>query len=78
VNGVTSGGSTLYCTDFPCVSCAKALVQAGVERDIYLADYPDVNSSAVLRDGGVSLLKAVPVPNGFQLVEAGCRHARTT
>ncbi|BDG61775.1 deoxycytidylate deaminase [Caldinitratiruptor microaerophilus] len=61
LNGVSSRGSTLYTTDFPCVDCAKALVQAGVERVIYLADYPDPNSAGVLRAGGVELYRAVPV-----------------
>lgn len=71
VNGVTSRGSTLYCTDFPCSSCAKALVQAGIERVIYLSDYPDANSSAILNDGGVLLLKAVrdSESDGYRLIE---------
>ena len=59
VNGVSSVGSTMYCTDFPCVSCAKAMVQAGVVRVVYLADYPDPNSREILAAGGVSLEKAV-------------------
>lgn len=71
MNGVSSSGSTLYCTDFPCVSCAKALVQAGVEQVIYLSEYPDPNSSEILQAGGVTLLKAVPVDDGFQLVRPG-------
>lgn len=32
-------GSTLYITVFPCYSCMKALVQAGVRRIIYRDDY---------------------------------------
>jgi dCMP deaminase len=60
VTGVSSVGATLYCTDFPCVSCAKALVQAGICQVIYLSEYPDPNSSLILKEGGVSLLKAVP------------------
>lgn len=58
VNGVSSAGSTMYCTDFPCVSCAKAMVQAGVVRVVYLADYPDANSFEILRDGRIELAKA--------------------
>lgn len=58
INGVSSRHSTMYCTDFPCVSCAKAMVQAGVERVVYLADYPDPNSIEILRAGGVRLEKA--------------------
>ena len=31
-------GSTVYVTLFPCSNCAKALVQAGVKRVVYLSD----------------------------------------
>lgn len=58
-NGVSSQGSTMYCTDFPCVNCAKAMVQAGVERVVYVTEYPDPNSIEILKDGGVKLEKAV-------------------
>lgn len=67
LNGVSSADSTMYCTDFPCVNCAKSMVQAGVKRVIYLSDYPDSNSAAVLRDSGVELFKAVPSGEGYQL-----------
>lgn len=67
VNGVSSVGSTLYCTDFPCINCAKTLVQAGVERIIYLTDYPDPNSAAVLRAGGVELCRAIKGSEGYSL-----------
>lgn len=58
VNGVSSLNATMYCTDFPCVSCAKAMVQAGVVRVVYLAEYPDPNSREILASGGVALEKA--------------------
>ncbi|HEX6972057.1 MAG TPA: cytidine/deoxycytidylate deaminase family protein [Limnochordia bacterium] len=58
LNGVQSAGSTLYCTDFPCVACAKALVQAGVKRVVYAVDYPDPNSAEVLTAGGIRLERA--------------------
>lgn len=60
-NGVSSHGSTMYCTDFPCVNCAKAMVQAGVVRVVYLTDYPDPNSIEILEAGGVRLEKAQAV-----------------
>ncbi|HHW10350.1 MAG TPA: cytidine deaminase [Firmicutes bacterium] len=58
LNGVSSNGAVLYCTDFPCSDCAKALVQAGVKRVVYLADYPDKNSSLILNEAGITLEKA--------------------
>ncbi|MFO7171928.1 MAG: dCMP deaminase family protein [Bacillota bacterium] len=73
LNGVSSAGSTMYCTDFPCVGCAKAMVQAGVVRVVYLSDYPDPNSAAILAAGHVELYKAVASPEGYRLtrVEPG-------
>ncbi len=68
-NGVSSKGATLYCTDFPCVTCAKALVQAGIRRVVYLVDYPDSNSAAVLRAGGLTLERAVQYDHGRYRLE---------
>ena len=53
LNGVSRRDAVMFCTDFPCVACAKALVQAGVREIIYLADYPDENSLTVLKQGQV-------------------------
>jgi len=79
LNGVSSAGSTLYCTDFPCMWCAKALVQAGIERIIYLSEYPDVHSSSMLREAGISLFKAVrdDEDDGYRLVQPSepCEHS---
>jgi deoxycytidylate deaminase len=33
-------GSTLYCTTFPCHSCARHLVAAGIARVVYIEPYP--------------------------------------
>lgn len=68
LNGVSSAGATLYCTDFPCVNCAKAIVQAGVRRLVFLVDYPDPNSAMILQAGGVELYRAVPAERGYTLV----------
>ena len=32
-------GSTLYCTTYPCYSCAKHIVDAGIVEVIYLEPY---------------------------------------
>lgn len=64
----SSAGATLYCTDFPCVHCAKALVQAEVVRVVFLAEYPDPHSAAILRRGGVELWRALAADGGVRLV----------
>jgi len=37
--GIPVSESTLYVTHFPCLQCAKAIIQAGIERVIYATDY---------------------------------------
>lgn len=69
VSGVSSLGSTMISTDFPCVSCAKAMVQAGVVRLVYLAPYPDPHSAEVLRQGGIRLERAEWDGKHFRLVQ---------
>lgn len=64
-----SVGATLYSTDFPCVHCAKALVQAEVAKVIYLAEYPDQNSAAVLRQNGIPLFRAREDGGRYRLSE---------
>lgn len=70
-SGVSSAGSTIYCTDFPCVDCAKALVQAQVRQVVYLAEYPDRNSADVLAAAGVRLFRAHESPEGYRLEPVG-------
>jgi dCMP deaminase len=38
-NGVSTQFATAYVTHFPCYSCAKALVNAGIKRLVYAEDY---------------------------------------
>ena len=39
--GVPCEGSTMYVTCQPCNSCAKMIINAGVQHVIYEGDYPD-------------------------------------
>lgn len=54
-HGVPSRGSALFTTSFPCLDCAKALVQAGVTAVYYRDAYPDAHSGRVLEGAGVAL-----------------------
>lgn len=43
--GASLKGATLYATLFPCNECAKAIIQSGITRVIYLEDkYADTDS----------------------------------
>lgn len=37
-NGSVLKGCTVYVTDFPCNECAKAIIQTGIKRIVYLRD----------------------------------------
>ena len=39
LHGTSSRGATCFTTHFPCVTCAKILIGAGVDRVVYLHDY---------------------------------------
>ena len=55
--GVSTLGSTLYCTLSPCVECAKVLIQAGVSEVIYEEDYRDQAGKELLKKCGVLVLQ---------------------
>ncbi len=39
-NGISTRGTTLLCTTFPCHNCAKHIVAAGVRSVVYVEPYP--------------------------------------
>jgi len=44
-----------YCTNQPCVTCAKMLINANVTRIVYEGQYPDPLSVEILTEAGVEL-----------------------
>src|SRR5690606_30054504 len=38
--GISTAGSTLYCTTFPCHNCAKHVIAGGITRVVYVEPYP--------------------------------------
>lgn len=57
LHGVSTTGSTLYCTHQPCVLCAKMLINAGVERIVFAGEYPDALARQLLDEADVVLLQ---------------------
>ena len=60
VHGVKLENVTAYCTTMPCVTCAKMLINADVQRIVYEADYPDELSRKMLGEAGVTLVRWPP------------------
>ena len=57
-HGVSIAGSTLYCTNLPCIICSKMIINAGIRRVVYNEAYP-LNDTALkmLKEAGVDLVK---------------------
>lgn len=57
VHGVSVSGGTLYCTHQPCILCAKIIINAGIKRVVFGNDYPDIESTLLLIEAGVELVR---------------------
>ncbi|KJS20233.1 MAG: cytidine deaminase [Clostridiaceae bacterium BRH_c20a] len=53
VHGVQIKGGTLYSTTFPCVLCAKMLINAGIVKIVYHGSYPDQLSLEILQEANI-------------------------
>jgi dCMP deaminase len=55
VHGVSTKGGTMYCTNLPCIICAKMLINARI-REVVMGDgYPDDMTREMLQEAGVAL-----------------------
>jgi len=48
-------GATIHSTTYPCSFCARAIVNSGIEKVIYVGDYADDISGEILEEGGVEI-----------------------
>ena len=55
VHGVAIKGASLYCTHFPCVVCAKMLINAKIDRIFVAGPYPDALSRELLDEAGIAI-----------------------
>lgn len=56
--GNAVNGGYLYTTHFPCSSCSKLIVRAGIVEVVYSVDYPDPLAKKLLNDSGVVVRRA--------------------
>ena len=54
-HGVSVKGATLYCTNLPCSICAKMIINAGINKIIILAGYPDQEAKDLLQQAKIRL-----------------------
>lgn len=55
--GALTKGASLYTTGFPCLSCAKFLINSGIVEIHYLGAITDAESEAILKEAGVKLVE---------------------
>jgi len=53
--GLPVASATLYSTHFPCITCAKMLINAGVKRIVVRKMYPDKLSQKMLSESGIEV-----------------------
>ncbi len=63
-HGVSIRGGTMYCTFRPCIICVKMIINAGLERVVFLGDYPDDLATAVAAEAGLAMLRMSESPPG--------------
>ncbi|MHA1722092.1 MAG: deoxycytidylate deaminase [Candidatus Baldrarchaeia archaeon] len=58
VFGVSTRGATLYTTTFPCVVCAKLIINAEIKEVVYDDEYEDELAKRILREAGIKIRKS--------------------
>ena len=58
LHGVITKGSTLYCTNHPCVICAKMIINAGIVRIVIRDGYHDKLAADMLQEAGIDVAQA--------------------
>lgn len=53
--GQSIAGGTLYCTNQPCVICAKMIINAGIKRIVIKEGYPDNLAVEMLTEAGLNI-----------------------
>lgn len=54
-HGISLEGATVYTTCAPCLDCAKLLINAGIEKVIYIEEYRDTRGKDLLIQAGVKV-----------------------
>lgn len=70
-NGSDISGADIYCTNHPCILCAKMLINCRV-RNIYYADsYPDEMAATILREAKIPVTHLPFDPSALNLAAMG-------
>lgn len=53
LHGVSTQGSTAYVTHYPCILCAKMLINAGIQRVVYAVEYAPLDGAMFFEAAGI-------------------------
>lgn len=56
-HGTSIAGSTLYCTNKPCVICSKMLINAGIVKIFYEKFYDDPLADQMITEAGIEIVR---------------------
>ncbi len=56
-HGIAIKGATLYCTNKPCVICAKMIINAGIRKAFYEESYDDPLADQMMAEAGIELVR---------------------
>jgi len=56
-HGISIAGSTLYCTNKPCVICSKMLINAGILKIFYEKFYDDPLADQMITESGIEIVR---------------------
>jgi dCMP deaminase len=62
LHGTRMEKATMYCTHFPCMICAKMIVNSKIKKIIVYAEYPDKMSLSFLKKAGI-IIKKIKKPS---------------
>ena len=54
--GPSMDGATMYCTNSPCSTCTKMIINAGIRRLVLGAEYPDQLGKDLIRESGIETI----------------------
>lgn len=54
--GIAVDGADMYVTTFPCPTCARSLVEAGIKRVFYKKGYSLLDAETILKGSGVEII----------------------
>ncbi|NLG32847.1 MAG: cytidine deaminase [Syntrophomonadaceae bacterium] len=53
--GVSTQGTELYCTDQPCIICARMIINAGITRVVYRGSFADQLALDFMKEAGIKI-----------------------